>query len=123
MDWGTVGTLLLAVAALITAIYTLRKLKPEKRVLNTEADKNRADVAKQYQEIAKQSAQREQELMTRIEALETRLDTLEKELEATKKSLGEWQNWAERLAHQLRSRNLIPVPFSLERKTRPPNQK
>lgn len=123
MTWGEFFAAVATIVSIVTVIIAWRKLKPEKRVLNADAEQKRADAAKKYQDMLIQSAEREQALMTRIEALEKRLDTLEKELEDTKKSLGEWKNWAERLAHQLRSRDLIPVPFSLERKTRPPNQK
>lgn len=120
MTWGEFFAAIATVISIVTVLIAWKKLKPEKKVLDSEAEQKKADAAQRYQAMLMQSAQREQELMTRVEALETRLDTLEKELEATKKSLGEWQNWAERLAHQIRSRGLIPVPFSLDRKTRPP---
>lgn len=113
MDWGTVAALIAAIAALIGVYITYRKLKPEKRVLD-------ADAAQKYQEMLIKSAQREQELMTRVEALENKMEKLEQELRETKKALEDWKNYADRLAHQIRSRGLIPVPFSLDRKTKPP---
>lgn len=123
MDLGTVATLIAAIAALIGVYITWRKLKPERKVLDSEADQKRADAAQKYQAMLLQSAQREQDLMTRVEALENKMELLEKELGETKKALEDWKNYADRLAHQIRSRGMIPVPFSLERKTRPPNQK
>lgn len=139
MDTGIdIVSLIVAIAAALTAYAAWRKAKPEARASDAEA------MAK-YQEIIDRAAARElehtqqkeaqeQAFLKKREELETKAEDqrqtfmgeiaslkkdiaeLKLKLEAAIKQADSFEGWAKRLVAQLESLDVVPVPFVITRK-------
>ena len=120
-------SILTAVVSFLGAIATiasnLYKAKAERKKTVSEGESAIADAADSIAQGAKISNDM---LLGRLVEMETRekdRDKREKELlekvNALETSLTDWQDWARRLVHQVRSYGKEPVPFKILPKTGP----
>ncbi len=120
-------SILTAVVSFLGAIATiasnLYKAKAERKKTISEGESAIADAADSIAQGAKVSNDM---LLSRLVEMETRekaRDKREKELlekvNALETSLTDWQDWARRLVHQVRSYGKEPVPFKILPKTGP----
>lgn len=114
MTWGEFVSLLMAIAAIITAVIVARKFKPEERGMD-------ADTMTKYQTMLKNSASRELELMTKIDALEKRVEILEKQHEADTlllknsiKKSERFEGYIQLLIYQIKSLGGTPMDMPTE---------
>lgn len=119
------------VISVIGAGVSIYKVKPETKKLNAEGKKLHAEGESALSEAAESVASGAKiitdlattELAKRVSEMEDRekdreyeLGKLRLELENVKSVLADWQDWAWRLAHQLRSLDIEPVPFKVDKK-------
>lgn len=110
-----IGTIIASIVSVIGAIITIFKLKPEVRKTNADGDSAIADAAESLANGAKITNEM---LMARILEMEhrekerdKREEELRAQLELVQSSLADWQDWARRLVHQLKSHGIDPVAF------------
>lgn len=118
-----IGAIISAVGGIATIMGNLYKVKAEKKKTNNEGESAIAEAAESLANGAKISNDM---LLNRLVEMETRekdRDKREKELldkvNALETSLTDWQDWARRLVHQVRSYGKEPVPFKVLPKTGP----
>lgn len=104
-----------ALISIIGALIAIWKAKPEKKKLEADTSSSIADAA---ESIANGANVTIEQLLGRMREMEKRehdreeaYKTIKADFENIKTSLAEWQDWARRLVHQLRSHGLEPVPF------------
>jgi uncharacterized coiled-coil protein SlyX len=106
------------IIALIGAGVSLYKAKPERKKINAESDSeigNAADsIASGAKTVVDQLRQRMQELDARDAEREKVQAEMRRELRDVKSALADWQDWARRLVHQVKSLGYEPVPFKIE---------
>jgi hypothetical protein len=111
------------VGAAATIVINLSKARPEAKKISSEGDSAIANAADSIANGAKISSelllQRLEEMELREKARDTREEQLQAQLEAVQASLADWQDWARRLVHQLKSHGYEPVPFKVAPKTGP----
>lgn len=117
-----VGTILASTVSVIGAIITIYKLKPEVRKARADGDSAIADAAESVANGAKitnemlmsriaQMEKREKDRDVRDAERDKREEQLRAQLSSVQESLADWQDWARRLVHQLKSHGYDPVPF------------
>lgn len=112
----SVGASIVSVLSMAFGIFiTLAKLRPETRNIDANTQSSLAGAAESVAEGAKVSNDL---LLQRIEEMEERekkRDVRERqmlfEFEKVKSALADWQDWARRLVHQVKSLGHEPVPF------------
>lgn len=122
--WVSILTALVSfIGAIATIASNLYKVKAERKKTAAEGESAIADAADSIANGAKISNDM---LLNRLVEMETRekdRDKREKELmdkvNALETSLTDWQDWARRLVHQVRSYGKEPVPFKVLPKTGP----
>lgn len=129
-----IGAIISTVGSIATIFGNLYKVWAEKKKTNNEGESAIADAADSIANGAKISNDmllnrliemetREKERETELELRERARDKREKELldkvNALESSLTDWQDWARRLVHQVRSYGKEPVPFKVLPKTGP----
>lgn len=119
-----IGTILASIVSVIGAIITIYKIKPEVRKTNADGDSAIADAAESLANGAKITNEmmmaRILDMEKREEARDKREAELRKELDSVKSALADWQDWARRLVHQLKSHGYEPVPFKVTEEKKPP---
>lgn len=122
--WLSILTALVSfVGAIATIASNLYKARAERRKTENEGESAIAEAA---DSIANGARVSNDMLLTRLiemEAREKARDKRETELlekvRALELSLADWQDWARRLVHQLKSHGFEPVPFKILPKTGP----
>jgi len=109
------ATLFTLVGAISTAYVVLKKVKPETRKIRNEGDSAIGEAAESIANGAKTSTdlllQRILEMEKREKDRDKREEAMRYQLDSLQSALQDWQDWARRLVHQLRSHGLEPVPF------------
>lgn len=122
----SVLSLIITIAgAAVTIAINLRKAKPEAKKIESEGESAIAEAADSIANGAKISTEM---LVARLVEMETREKAREKkererdvreaemvaEMQEIRSSLSDWQDWARRLVHQLKSHGHEPVPFKID---------
>jgi len=114
---GSSTSTLISVGAAIVAIY---KAKPEIKKIKAEGDSSIGDAAESIATGAKtitdQLVGRVKDLEEREKRREKAFKEMQDQLTRVSTSLAEWQDWAKRLAHQVKSLGHEPVAFKLNKK-------
>ncbi len=116
--WITIVGAIISTLGGLAAIYgNLYKLKPESKKLESEGESEIADAAASIANGAKVSNDMLLARLIEMEKREKDRDMREADLlnkvQHLEASLADWQDWANRLVHQLRSLRHEPVPFKL----------
>lgn len=122
--WLSILTALVSfTGAIATIASNLYKARSERKKIENEGESAIAEAA---DSIANGARVNNDMLLTRLIEMETRekaRDKRETELlekvRALELSLADWQDWARRLVHQLKSHGFEPVPFKILPKTGP----
>ncbi len=117
------GGLISILGAVATIYSNLYKLKPDRMKTENEAESAIADAAESIASGAKISNEYLLARLLEMEKREKDRDRREEELrlqvDGLQASLADWQDWARRLVHQLKSYGHEPVPFKILPKTGP----
>ncbi len=109
---SAVVSILGAVATIMILFY---KVKPEVGVMKATEESSFADASESIASGAKISnellLQRIDELSQKNKIMSEKLDTLQRDFDKVRIELGEWQDWARRLSHQVKSLGHEPVAF------------
>ena len=116
-----IGTVISVIGAGV-AIY---KVKPETKKMHAEGESALSEAAESVASGAKiitdlattELAKRVSEMEDREKDRERELSRMRLELEDVKSVLADWQDWARRLVHQLKSLDIEPVPFKVDKNT------
>jgi hypothetical protein len=110
-----IGTIIASLISVIGAIITIYKIKPDIRKTKADGDSAIADAAESVANGAKITNEMLMARITDMEKREKDRDLREAELRdqlaSLQVSLADWQDWARRLVHQLKSHGYEPVPF------------
>lgn len=114
--WLSILTALVSfVGAIATIASNLYKARAERKKTENEGESAIAEAAESVANGAKISNEMLLNRLVEMETREKHRDKREKELldkvKALEVSLADWQDWANRLVHQLRSHGHEPVPF------------
>jgi hypothetical protein len=115
----TVSAIVSIIAAVVTVIgaaVSIYKAKPEKNHIEAQSQASLADAAESVASGAKVSSDL---LLKRIKELDDRMSEREKEwkkrFDELSAELADYQDWARRLVHQVKSRGDEPVPFKVRK--------
>lgn len=119
LNASAIISILGALAAIIGAAVAIYKAVPEKKHIEAQSQNSLADAAESVASGAKISNEL---LLKRIQELEERETKREREwqkrFEALTAELKDYQDWARRLVHQVKSRGDEPVPFKVRKEAR-----
>lgn len=126
-----IGSILASAVSVIGAVITIYKLKPDIRKTKMDGDSAIADAAESLANGAKITNEMLMARITQMEEREKKRDKLDVErdqreeqlrvqLASMQASLADWQDWARRLVHQLKSHGYEPVPFKVTEEKKPP---
>jgi len=114
-----IASILVAIAAVLGALVTYRKYRPETRA-------SEADTAAKYQQVADLAAERALKLDARVQQLEGQvaaqrelIDEQQQELHTLRCENDDLRDWAERLVSQVKSLGGDPVRVRAREKTEP----
>ncbi len=103
------------VGAIVNNAIALYKARPERNKLEAESGASMADAAESIAGGAKISndllLKRIEELDERDQEREKKFVKMQNEFDRVRLELNEWQDWARRLAHQVKSLGHEPVAF------------
>lgn len=122
-----IGAIVSTVGGLAAIFGNLYKLKPESKKIESESESAIADAADSIANGAKVSNElllnrllemekRERDRDVREAELLEQVKMSKKELSEIRASMADWQDWASRLVHQIRSYGKEPVPFKIDPK-------
>jgi hypothetical protein len=106
-------TLIVALGSLSLSIIAWKKFKPETRVIDGSAMKNFTELLDRATKREKEYQDEQDALNKRITQLELKTVELAEQVKAANLRAAKFEDWANRLAHQVISLRGIPVPLEV----------
>lgn len=112
-------TLIVAIVGVLGSAFSLylsmRKAPKELKRMDIDTGSQALQSTERALKIANDAAEQVQEVRMELEALTTRYIAMQTELDETKEDVLRYQDWAERLVHQVQSLGAEPVKIKPKR--------